>query len=222
MQRKHTIALTVVAGLAMAASRGVETGHGGHGTGTETKWQTTCPVMGGKIDQKLYVDANGKRIYVCCAGCIDTVKKNPAKIISKIEDQGVTLARLQSSCPIMGGKINPKLYADVKGKRIYVCCAGCIDAVNKDPDKIIRKLEAHGVALTRPQSSCPIMGGKINPELYADVNGKRIYVCCQGCIGKIKNDPAKYIKKLEMSGVALDDTAVAKAAAEHDHGGHGH
>ncbi|HUT37359.1 MAG TPA: hypothetical protein VNE39_28005, partial [Planctomycetota bacterium] len=29
--------------------------------------QTTCPVMGGKIDRKLFVDYEGKRIYVCCS-----------------------------------------------------------------------------------------------------------------------------------------------------------
>ena len=32
--------------------------------------QTTCPVMKkNKINQKLYVDVNGYRIYVCCGGC---------------------------------------------------------------------------------------------------------------------------------------------------------
>lgn len=48
------------------------------------------------------------------------------------------------------------------------------------------------------------MGGKINKDLYVDHDGKRVYVCCKGCIGKIKADPDKYIKKLEKDGVALD------------------
>jgi len=40
--------------------------------------QTTCPVMkGGKINKKLYVDHNGKRIYVCCKVCINKVKADP-------------------------------------------------------------------------------------------------------------------------------------------------
>jgi hypothetical protein len=54
------------------------------------------------------------------------------------------------------------------------------------------------------QQTCPVMGGKINKKQYADVKGKRIYVCCAGCIAKIKADPDKYIKKLESSGIVLE------------------
>ena len=35
---------------------------------------------------------------------------------------------------------------------------------------------------TKAQETCPVMGGKINKSLYADVNGHRVYVCCKGCI----------------------------------------
>lgn len=50
--------------------------------------QTTCPVMGGAINKDLYVDANGKRIYVCCAGCIEEVRKDPEKYIQKLAEKG--------------------------------------------------------------------------------------------------------------------------------------
>jgi YHS domain-containing protein len=52
------------------------------------KPQTTCPVMGEPIDKNLYVDYNGKRIYVCCVNCVDKVKKNPEKYIKKLESMG--------------------------------------------------------------------------------------------------------------------------------------
>ena len=55
--------------------------------------QTVCPVMGGKINKELYVDVEGKRIYVCCGGCIDPIKKDGAKFVKKLEDQGITLAQ---------------------------------------------------------------------------------------------------------------------------------
>lgn len=55
------------------------------------KYQTLCPVMGGKINKKLFVDFKGKRIYVCCPGCLETLKKNPEKYIKKLEKEGVTL-----------------------------------------------------------------------------------------------------------------------------------
>jgi len=53
--------------------------------------QTTCPVMGGAIDKSLYVDHEGKRIYACCAGCIDTIKADPKKYMGQLEAQGITL-----------------------------------------------------------------------------------------------------------------------------------
>lgn len=56
------------------------------------KPQTNCPVMGkNKINKNLYVDAEGKRIYVCCGACIAKVKADPKKYIKKLEDQGVKL-----------------------------------------------------------------------------------------------------------------------------------
>jgi YHS domain-containing protein len=52
------------------------------------KPQTTCPVQGDAIDKSLFVDYQGKRIYVCCSGCIDVLKKDPEKYIKKLESMG--------------------------------------------------------------------------------------------------------------------------------------
>jgi hypothetical protein len=72
-----------------------------------------------------------------------------------------------------------------------------------------------------PQTTCPVMGGKINKALYVDHDGKRIYVCCKGCIGAVQKDPEKYIKKLEADGVALDPAPKAETSKKDAHGGHG-
>lgn len=58
-----------------------------------------------------------------------------------------------------------------------------------------------------PQKTCPVMGGAINKKLYVDWEGKRIYVCCKGCIADVKKDPAKYIKVLEERGEKVEETA---------------
>lgn len=60
-------------------------------------------------------------------------------------------------------------------------------------------------ALAAPQTTCPVMGGEVNKDLYVDVEGKRIYVCCPYCMGEIKKDPAKYIAELEASGQDLEN-----------------
>ena len=73
------LGVVLVAGVTMA------------GDSPSVKRQTTCPVMGGTVKTNLYVDAEGKRIYVCCRGCLPEVKKDPAKYIAILEKSGVTL-----------------------------------------------------------------------------------------------------------------------------------
>ena len=61
--------------------------------------QTVCPVMGGKIDKKLFVDYEGKRIYACCEGCLPKIRKDPAKYVKQLEDAGVVLEKVPAETP---------------------------------------------------------------------------------------------------------------------------
>jgi len=56
----------------------------------------------------------------------------------------------------------------------------------------------------KAQTTCPVMGGTVNTNIYVDADGKRIYFCCKGCPDEFKKDPAKYIGKLEKEGVTLE------------------
>ncbi len=107
------------------------------------KMQVTCPVMNGGIDKSLYVDAKGKRIYVCCSGCIDIVKKDPEAALKKLAELGETPFDIpieQKECPVMGGAINKDLFYEYEGKKLYVCCQACLDTVKKDPAKYAEKI----------------------------------------------------------------------------------
>ena len=94
MKPTRRLLITLAAGAMLAAP--IYAADGGKPAGAakeaEIKQQTHCPVMGGKINPNSYADVEGKRIYVCCPGCIPTIKKDPAKYIKKREDQGVTIA----------------------------------------------------------------------------------------------------------------------------------
>lgn len=57
-----------------------------------------------------------------------------------------------------------------------------------------------GTALAEPQTTCPVMGGKINKEIYVDYQGQRIYFCCEACPPEFKKDPEKYLAKLKDLG----------------------
>lgn len=65
----------------------------------------------------------------------------------------------------------------------------------------------------KPQTTCPIQGDPINKNLYVDYKGKRIYVCCQGCIAEVKKDPEGAIKKLALLGQAPETIAPVKKSA---------
>ena len=78
-----------------------------------------------------------------------------------------------------------------------------------------------GAAFAKEQVNCPVMGGKINKELYADHDGKRVYFCCAMCPEPFKKDPAKYIEKMKKDGI--DPAAVPAAPkAKTGHEGHNH
>jgi len=71
---------------------------------------------------------------------------------------------------------------------------------------------AEDAPVVKKQTMCPVMADNtVNKKLYVDYDGKRIYVCCGGCISEVKKDPAKYIKKMEAEGVTLDKAEPAKS-----------
>ena len=115
----------------------------------------------------------------------------------------------QRTCPMMGGKANKDLPVDFCGKRIRGCCQGRVGPVGKAPAQDAKTLENKGITLDKtpiPQTTCPMMGGKINKNLFVDSGGKRVYVCCKDCLGPVGKAPAKYIKTLEDKGITLDKT----------------
>ncbi len=62
-----------------------------------------------------------------------------------------------------------------------------------------------GEAKAGSQTTCPVMGRKIDKSLYEDYQGKRVYLCCPGCPKMFQADPEKYMKKMADEGVILDD-----------------
>ena len=46
--------------------------------------QKTCPVMGRPIDKSIYTEHKGKKVYFCCAPCVEKFKANPQEYIAKL------------------------------------------------------------------------------------------------------------------------------------------
>ncbi|NOZ19767.1 MAG: YHS domain-containing protein [Planctomycetes bacterium] len=104
----------------------------------------------------------------------------------------------QTKCPVMGNKIRRSIYVDYQGKRVFFCCSACLSSWVGNPAKYMKKLVEQGVQLEPvPQEKCPIMGGNINRKLFVDYKGHRVYFCCESCPAKFREDPEKYMKRLD-------------------------
>jgi len=65
-------------------------------------------------------------------------------------------------------------------------------------------------AAPQPQTTCPVLCGKISKEIYTDYKGQRIYFCCTGCDAEFKKDPEKYLQKMKEQGVTPEKAPPGK------------
>ena len=74
--------------------------------------------------------------------------------------------------------------------------------------------EGHG-ASTPAQTTCPVMAGNpVDPSLYVDYKGERVFLCCKTCVKLFTENPDEYLKNLPQFAEASTE--------EHDHAtGHG-
>jgi hypothetical protein len=69
----------------------------------------------------------------------DKIKAN----LAKLSDADRKLALEQKICPIEEetlGATGVPIKLTVKGQPVFICCGGCKDAVEKDPDAALRKV----------------------------------------------------------------------------------
>ena len=89
---------------------------------------------------------------------------------------------------------------------------------------LLMLLSFAGNVFAAAQTTCPVMGGKINKEIYADHEGKRVYFCCAACLPQFKENPEEYLTKMKKAGIepeAVPTESSDAAPAEHaDHEGH--
>lgn len=126
--------------------------------------------------------------------------------LSELQLAASTIAR-QKTCPVSGkrlGSMGDPVAVDAGGQRLFVCCAGCVDAVKANPEKFtqtspkveVAKLTDSDAALISKQAVCPVMDeplGGMGQPIKLLVGGKPLFLCCKGCIKKVQADPEKYL-----------------------------
>ncbi|MHC4599364.1 MAG: YHS domain-containing protein [Planctomycetota bacterium] len=100
----------------------------------------------------------------------------------------------------------------VFGALLFVL-AGCAggDGAEGEAEAVVHASHDHNppasvaAAPLKAQVSCPVMGGEINRDFYADHNGKRVYFCCGGCDKEFAKNPEKYLRVLKDRGEKAED-----------------
>jgi len=107
------------------------------------------------------------------------------------QDQAVAAPKVDLEgikCVVRGekGKASADHAVAYRDGQVYLCCAKCVEAFNKDPDSYAAKSN-HQLVLTGQyaQTGCPISGGEVSAESKLVVAGVEVGFCCDNCKGKV-------------------------------------
>jgi YHS domain-containing protein len=158
----------------------------------------TCPMTGESITKSFAdIDYNGVRYSMCCGGCPDAFKKDPATALKneKLKDKtvGVSLFDPVSAVRVVekdakGGS------EDFNGVRYYFQNAEDKTAFDAEPKKFTatpKKELLYCAVMGHPIKDYATAGG------YVDVAETRYYVCCPDCLAALKKDPQSIIAKVQ-------------------------
>ncbi|MBL8878493.1 MAG: hypothetical protein JNG88_05165 [Phycisphaerales bacterium] len=155
-----------------------------------------CPVSGEQIDKKSFTYFKNRRVYFCCSKCMGKFEKNPAQYTEGVTKQwdADKLLRVQVTCPVSGKPADRKLFVEGDNDRIYFADEDSKKKWNGSDQAMRNRLEEQCYSY---QPLCPIGGEMIDPAAVADIDGKKVYFCCEKCVDKFKKDQAANMKKLD-------------------------
>lgn len=145
------------------------------------------------------------------------------KALGQLPPADLEAARSQKTCPVSEkplGSMGVPPKVRLGDHDVFICCAGCEGALKEEPGKYLSRLghrdhqgaADHGkiaaaLAKLSPedqkaahgQKICPVTGkplGAMGVPKKVSVKGHYIFVCCPGCVDKVKENPELYLKKL--------------------------
>ncbi len=124
--------------------------------------QQVCPVTGGRLGSMgapVKVLLNEQPLYLCCEGCVVKVRESAQAYVPRtppprpdqprhlplaptVEAAPLTQAdrpgiERQQVCPVTGahlGSMGDPIKLTINGQAVYLCCAGCVSKVQRNPD----------------------------------------------------------------------------------------
>lgn len=131
-----------------------------------------CPVSGENIADSNDGDAKkapsvtykGYEVDLCCKKCVKTFNADPDKYLEKAKESAPKASRTKkeltvlnnADCPISGkatGSMEKGANVVYKGYKVGLCCTGCTEKFNADPDAYLSKLLSQQKAADAPVDS---------------------------------------------------------------------
>lgn len=150
----------------------------------------------------------------------------PAVTVAAVSDADTDAIGRQRVCPITGGPLGgmgTPVKLIVGDQVLYVCCHGCIDKVRQAPEKYVSNRAPGTQRLNQPthgnellvvqatvadqaaiqaQALCAVMKtrlGAMGTPVKIVRGNQAVFVCCQGCVAKVKANPDLYFSQVVES-----------------------
>jgi len=130
------------------------------------KIQVTCPVTGNPVDQKVFTEQGGQKVFFCSQNCVSQFNADPGKYKSALANSYT----YQLYCPVMGGEISPKSFTTLAGgEKVFFCCQACEKKLYAEPVKYAPFLAEQGytfktVQIVPSEKDEPGHGGREHDE----------------------------------------------------------
>ena len=119
----------------------------------------------------MQLSLSGESFFVCCNSCAERVQRRPSSYFKTIGPAGISN---RSSA------VRPASYSSADTFQVSY-------ASNSD------------FAAVQAQGKCPVMNqplGQHGRPIKILINGKELFVCCKGCIERVKKRPVYYLSQV--------------------------
>lgn len=207
------------------AMRGEEPGRT-HGDSTEesTKADTAsqsfpypldmCIISGeklGSMGKPVILNHEGRELRLCCGGCIERFRAEPAKFVKSLDERIVTSELMHyevDTCIVAGGRLG-SMGAPVnfvyRNRLVRFCCAACIPTFESDPAKFLAALDRQIIerqSAAYPLATCVVADSRLGSmgDPVDHVYGNRLVrFCCASCIPGFEKEPGTFMAKIDAA-----------------------
>ena len=89
-------------------------------------------------------------------------------------------------CFVGGKDADAKVAVEYRGANVYLCCEECAKAFSSDTSKYAVQANQQLVLTGQfEQTKCPIAGKDFDESETAEVDGIKVFLCCENCTAKV-------------------------------------